>query len=348
MLRSTLLSLLLLLSAMAYGQPYTLQYIDTKTNASFRGLCVADQHAVWVSGSKGWVGRSANGGKDWTFKQAPGYETLDFRTLYAFDSNTAIIANAGSPAYILRTTNGGATWNKVYENTDTAAFIDGIDFWNQKKRGLIHGDPIDGHMLLLRTRDGGKTWKAPKKSPKMAPGEASFAASGTAINCFAGRKTLIAIGGRTSKLLYSRSRGRRWRSIPTPMLATSSSTGIFSIMTDPTIISWLIAGGDYKQDTLSTANFFYTLDKGKTWHAPQTTTRGYRECLAMIEEHPVKQGRTKTLAVGPSGIDISADMGATWKPLSDEKGFHVIKRSKDHKLMFLAGANGKLAVMQVQ
>ena len=132
-----------------------------------------------------------------------------------------------------------------------------------------------------------------------------------------------------------------------PMLATSSSTGIFSFMV--TCVScWYIAGGDYKQDTLRTANFFYTKNKGKTWHAPQTTTRGYRECLSYIYELPLlKKERIQALfAAGPSGIDISNDMGVNWKPLSDDKGFHVIKPGYHHDRMFLAGANGKLAVMK--
>jgi hypothetical protein len=52
------------------------------------------------------------------------------------------------------------------------------------------------------------------------------------------------------------------------------------------------------------------------------------------------------IALGPTGIDISTDNGVNWKPLSDDKGFHVIKASRDHNRMFLAGSNGKLAIMK--
>ncbi|MBS1772120.1 MAG: oxidoreductase [Bacteroidetes bacterium] len=346
MLRQLFLLAVLFTSIASYSQQYALQYADTKTNASFRGMSVADEHAIWVSGSKGWIGRSTNGGKDWSFKQVKGYETCDFRSLYAFDSNNAVIANAGSPAYILRTTDGGATWQQVYKNTDSAAFIDGVDFWN-KKHGLIYGDPINGHMLILYTKDGGKTWKERNNCPEMSKGEASFAASGTNISCFLHSKVVIACGGKKSELFFSRNRGNRWRSIPTPMLATTESTGIFSFMYMG-INHWLIAGGDYKHDSVKTANFFYTTNKGKTWMAPGNTTRGYRECLAAIENRrPSKKPLPRiTFAIGPSGIDISADNGKNWKPLSDEKGFHVIKSSTDHNLIFLAGSNGKLAIMK--
>lgn len=182
----------------------------------------------------------------------------------------------------------------------------------------------------------------------MGEGEASFAASGTAISCFLHSAVVVAVGGKTSKLYFSRNRGRCWRSIPTPMLATSASTGIFSFMVSPNNVwNWLIAGGDYRNDTVRTANFFYSNNKGKDWHTPQTTTRGYRECLAQIDtERPSHRSLTRTtFAVGPSGIDISHDDGLNWKRLSDEKGFHVMKPSIDGNRIFLAGANGKLAIM---
>lgn len=338
--RPALLLFLLLISASSYAQLYPLQYVDTKTDASFRGLSVADENAVWVSGSKGWIGRTVNAGKDWTFKQVPGYESCDFRTLYAFDADNAIIANAGSPAYILRTTNGGVSWTQVYKNRDSAAFIDGIDFWDHR-HGLIHGDPIKGHILLLYTKDGGSSWKELNSSPELGKGEASFAASGTAIHCFTHKNVVIAIGGRTSKLLFSTNRGKRWRSIPTPMLASSESTGIFSFMQGRSPSHWLIAGGDYRQDTSKGANFFYSLNKGTEWLAPANTTRGYRECLARTDNAHTM------FAIGPSGIDISIDEGVNWKALSDDKGFHVIKACKDQNKMFLAGGNGKLAIMKL-
>lgn len=335
MLRLSFLFPLLFIFAASHAQQYTLHFIDTKTDASFRALSVADENAVWVSGSKGRVGRSTNGGKDWTFKQVPGYETCDFRTLHAFDSNNAVIAHAGSPAYILRTKDGGNTWKQVYTNTDSAAFIDGVGFWDAK-HGLMYGDPINGRMQLLYTKDGGNTWQE-RKGPVMGKGEASFAASGTNISCMKHRTVVIACGGMKSELFVSGKRGRHWRSIPTPMLAGTESVGIFSFMPTGNTGHWLIAGGDYKHDTVRTANFFYTLNKGKQWLAPATTIRGYRECLAQTGD--------AVFAVGPAGIDISTDGGANWKALSDEKGFHVIKPSSDNKHLFLAGSNGKLAVM---
>ena len=349
--------ILLFIPILSFSQKYPLQYIDTKTDASFRGLSVADENAVWVSGSKGWVGRTTDGGVNWTFGQVAGYEKCDFRSLYAMDSNTAIIANAGAPSYVLRTSDGGRSWIKVYENRDSAVFLDGIDLWDYplsflggraRKRGMIHGDPVKGRMFLLYTSDAGKTWKE-RRGPQMKEGQASFAASGTSICCFGKRMVAVASGGKASDLYISNNKGRRWKVVQTPMLSGKESTGIFSFMMAwPGQRHWLIAGGDYRDDTLRTANFFYTTDRGQTWQAPVKTTRGYRECLASINRGLPRKpgGLTTTFAVGPSGIDMSDDGGKTWQPFSDAKGFHVIKRGVGKRCLYLAGANGKLAMIR--
>jgi len=350
---------ILFFSSCAFAQEVHFQSVDTKTNASFRGLCVINDSVAWVSGSNGWVGITVDSGRNWTFSQVKGFEKCDFRSIYAFNAKSAVIANAGSPAYVLRTADGGITWQAVYENKDTAAFIDGMDF-RDPKNGVVYGDPINGRMLMLGTHNGGKTWAeySEARRPVMSHGEASFAASGTGIKCLLRRKIIVATGGKVSRLLVSKNRGRSWRAITTPILQGESSTGIFSFVS-LSKRRMVIAGGDYKQDTLRTANLFYTYNGGKTWYAPATTTRGYRECLAVIGHSEVVAKRSMgpdmflepmsentLLAVGPGGIDISYDNGERWKGLSNEKQFHVVKKSRRGNLVIMAGGGGKLCVLR--
>ena len=349
MFKSILIFILFVSSVSA--QKMELRQVVTKTDASFRGLSVVDDSVAWVSGSKGWVGVTVNGGKDWAFGQVKGFEQCDFRSLYAISTKDALIANAGSPAYILRTTDGGITWQKLYEHKDSMAFIDGMDFWDAE-HGIVYGDPINGHLLLLSTEDGGKTWAEhpAEECPAMSDGEASFAASGTCIRCMKHGKLIIATGGKVSRLLVSENRGKRWKGMSTPILQGAASTGIFTFLPLSEKF-WVIAGGDYKRDSLCTANLFLTHDAGKNWSAPTTTTRGYRECLEVIggvDLHKARKGGDDTLlAVGPGGIDISYDSGNDWVPLSDEKQFHVVKKSRSGNLVIIAGGQGKVAVVKM-
>lgn len=329
----------LLLSPAAFAQKMALWPVETKTTASFRGMSVVDDSVAWVSGSNGWVGLTTNGGKDWSFSQLKDFEKSDFRSLYAFDARHAVIANAGSPALVLSTTDGGASWQKVYENTDSAAFIDGMDF-RDDKHGVIYGDPIKNRMLMLSTEDGGTTWtEFPEdRRPLLDTGEASFAASGTCIKYLANGDIMIATGGRVSRLWVTKNNGKLWETIRTPIIQGQPAAGIFSFL-PLTKQHWLIAGGNYMRDTARMANFFYTRDGGKVWKAPKTTTRGYRECLAQAADGTL-------YAVGPKGIDESHDEGNNWTAFSDEPLFHVMKKSRKGNLMIVAGGSGKLAIVK--
>lgn len=336
MVKTLCFVVIIFLSFRSVAQEYSFLLCDTHTDASFRGLSVIDDSVAWVSGSKGWVGKSRNGGRSWEISRVKGYEKCDFRSLYAFDENNALIANAGSPAYILRTTDGGVIWDKVYENNDTAAFFDGIDF-RDKKTGIIYGDPIAGKMLMLTTTDGGIHWQTLPETPLLSEGEASFAASGTNIHCYGQASIFIATGGNVSRLFYSDNNGMSWNVIPTPILQTSASTGIFSF-SFASNKDGIIVGGDYKNDTLKKDHVFYTNDGGKHWRAPLKTTGGYRECVLFTN-------KTMAIATGPGGTDISYDKGLHWVSLSGQ-GYHVIKKARNGSLMVAGGSNGKLSLLR--
>ncbi len=329
-----------LLSFTAIGQELHWQPIITNTGASFRGLSVVDDHTAWVSGSKGWVGHSTDGGNHWHFAQVKGFEKCDFRSLYAFDQNNAIIASAGVPAVVLRTNDGGRNWKVVYSSDDTAVFFDGIDFFN-KNEGILYGDPIRGSLLILRTENGGDSWhEAPLANrPKLQEGEASFAASGTTIRCYDNNRIVIATGGKYSRLFISYDKGTHWRIVSPPVIHGENSTGIFStaFFNERTGV---IVGGNYKQEQVKVNHVFCTTDGGSTWKAPAFPTRGYRECVEYLNKNTL-------IATGPSGTDVSSDGGINWKPVSDEKGFHVVRKSRTGSLIIMAGAEGKISLVKL-
>ncbi len=319
------------------AQDYKWETIPIDVKSSFRALSVIDDHAAWVAGSKGWIGRSIDGGKGWSFQQVKNFEALDFRSVYGFDSLTAIIANAGSPAYLFRTTDGGKTWQSVYQNESKDAFVDGLDFWNDKK-GIAYGDPIDSKMLLIESKDGGITWREfpENQRPTLNPGEASFAASGTGIRCFNKTQTVITTGGKVSRLWRSNNEGKTWKSTGLPIIQGEESTGAFSS------VFWknkyaAVVGGDFKNDSLTGKHAYSTFDNGKTWVLPLRPTRGLRECVESVNNEYL-------IAIGPNGADSSNDGGFNWQPLSDERGFHVVRKARDGSLIIAAG-NGKISVI---
>jgi photosystem II stability/assembly factor-like uncharacterized protein len=331
--------LLLLQVARVDAQTFELQKVQTNTDAYFRGMSVVNDAVAWVSGSKGVVGRTINGGKTWRFLQVKGHEKLEFRSLYAFDSLNAVIANAGSPAMIMRTNDGGRNWKSVFQNSHPEAFVDGVDFWNAKE-GIIYGDAIEGAMLIIKTRDGGNTWEEIPAAlrPKLLEGEGSFAASGTNIRCVGKNKLIIATGGKHSRIFISEDKGKTWKIFSPPIIQGETMTGIFStaFLNER---HGIIVGGNYEIDSLAKDHVFITNDGGTTWSAPKKPTRGIREGAEFITDKII-------IAAGFPGVDITYDAGQTWQPLSDEKQFAVVRKARTGSLIVLAGGAGKIALVK--
>jgi photosystem II stability/assembly factor-like uncharacterized protein len=330
--------LLIFFPAILFAQgPYAGRKVQNQT-ADFRSLSVINDCVIWAAGSKGTVCVSRDGALNFNCYTIEGSDSSDFRSLFALDDSTALIANAGSPARILRTADGGANWFTIYENMDKDAFIDGMDFWNASN-GICYGDPINGRMMLLLTNDGGRTWnEVPEQDrPQLAAGEASFAASGTGVRCFPNNRVVIATGGVVSRLWISENGGLNWQPVSTPILQGRSSTGIFSFDFSDNRTG-VITGGDYLNEKLKEDHVFYTHNGGETWNTPATATGGYRECV-------LHAGKQNFIAAGPGGIDISTDAGINWKKFSDERDIHVLRKARTGNLIIAAGAGGKIKVI---
>jgi photosystem II stability/assembly factor-like uncharacterized protein len=337
MKKIVVLFVLLFFSFIGFSQK-TLPHIDTLTSGtktSLRGLSVVNDNILWVSGSNGTVGKSTNGGKDWRWYQVKAFEKADFRDIEAFDAATAVIISVGEPAYILRTTDGGENWKVVYENKTKGMFLDAIEFWNSES-GIVIGDPIDGKLFIARTFDGGMSWQAiPERyRPTAEDGEALFAASGTVITALDRDEAVFVTGGKASHVYI------RDQKTKLPILQGKESTGANSVAV------WdhnkrnggkklIVVGGDFSADSLSANNCAYSNDRGLTWKAPTRPPQGYKSSVDYITEKSL-------IACGTSGVDVSTDGGDTWTTVSKES-YHVCRRAKDGKTVYLAGSGGRVA-----
>jgi len=300
-------------------------------HSSFRGLSVVNNNLLWVSGSSGMIGRSLDAGKTWKWMRVKGYEKTEFRDIEAFDKNTAIIMGVAEPAYILRTADGGETWNVVYENNTKGIFLDAMEFWNQQS-GIIVGDPINGRFVIIRTFDGGKTWKnIPEQSKPVADsGEACFASSGTNIRKLNKSESVFVSGGLDSHFFI------RDKKILLPLLQGKESTGANSIAVknDKTMV---VVGGDFLQKDSVKGNCAFTNDSGNTWNIPNTSPTGYRSCVEYLS-------KSKWITCGLNGVDISNDDGMNWQKISDES-FNVCRKAKKGNAVYFAG-NGRIGKLQ--
>ncbi len=331
-------SFLLLLPALLplplFSQFPQVELLTSGTKTSLRGLSVVNDNVVWVSGSNGMVGKTANGGKTWTWRVVKGFEKTDFRDIEAFDGSTAIIMGVAEPAYILKTADGGETWKVVYENKTKGMFLDAMEFWNEQS-GIVIGDPINGRFFVTRSFDGGNSWQdIPfEKRPLADSGEACFAASGTNVRALDKDEAVFVSGGTRSRLFI------RNEATPLPVIQGKETTGANSVAVwDKLKLKggkrMIVVGGDFNADSSRVKNCFYTNDGGKTWNSPGTPPHGYRSCVEYLT-------KLEAFACGLNGVDQTKDGGKNWVLISRE-GFHVCRASKLGAAVYLAGGNGKV------
>lgn len=322
------------------------EFVSIDSKASLRGLCVFNDREIWTSGSRGTVAHSYDGGKNWRVNQIEGAEELDFRDVQAIDEGTAVVISTGSPGRIYRTTNGGGRWKLCYENKNPQVFFDSIAFWN-KRYGVAMSDPIDGQLLLVGTNDGGKSWRPLPRSrmPKIEPGEAGFAASGTNMCTLGDQGLAIALANGssdrvnlTSRILYSPDHGSTWSDWRTP-IRTNKSSGIFSTCFIDRKHGCVV-GGNFKKPELTDSNYAVTNDGGETWStpSPRVPPSGYRSCVAKLNHGK----EVYLIAVGPNGTDLSSDLGAKWRRISNH-GFHTVQFSPSGRSGWATGLEGKIA-----
>jgi photosystem II stability/assembly factor-like uncharacterized protein len=262
---------------------------------------------VWASGSNGVILKSLDEGKTWQRLHVAGGEALDFRSIQAFNANTAYAMSSGEgeKSRIYKTTDGGETWKLQYTDKRKAFFLDAVYCISEKTCGAL-GDPIDGKFVLLTTTNGEQWNPLPSENlPAALPGEGAFAASGTSL-IYGGEYIAFGAGGaRAARFFHSPDRGQTWTITDTPIASGTPSSGIYSIASgdDHKI---LVVGGDYKEPNKPYRVAAYSLDEGKTWKLAAQQPGGYRSAIAHIDD-----GRW--VAVGPNGEDVTNDYGVRWK-----------------------------------
>jgi photosystem II stability/assembly factor-like uncharacterized protein len=336
----TLCSLLYILHTSAQKRNIDLQVLTSGTKTSLRGVSAVTDNVVWVSGSNGTVGRSSNGGKTWKWMQVKGFEKKEFRDIEAFDATRAIIMSVDTPAYILKTIDGGESWKVVYENKTKGMFLDAMEFWNEAS-GIVIGDPIDGKFFIGRTFDGGDSWQdmPADKRPVADSGEACFAASGTNIRKLDRDEAVFISGGMKSRLFTKNN------PVLLPIIQGKETAGANSIAVyDNGKLKggnrMIVVGGDFNADSSTFKNCFYTNDGGNSWNAPHTAPHGYRSCVEYVTKKDI-------ISCGINGIDYSADGGKNWRWISKE-GFNACRLAKAGTVVYLAGNNGKVGKIEFQ
>jgi photosystem II stability/assembly factor-like uncharacterized protein len=244
------------------------QMQNSTTTANLRGIHAVGGGVAWASGANGTVLRTEDSGYMWqSCAMPPGAEKLDFRGIWAWDANTAIVMSSGpgDQSRLYKTTDGCSHWTLLYTNPDKDGFWDAITFWD-RDHGVILGDPVrdtrhfwsstesegspvEKHFVTLETTDGGQHWNWKWPGRGEAPGDGlkdagAFAASNSAL-VVEGRWAFIGVGGKSGAHVISGIQdlgdvesenhtfewmGYAWmKTVSVPVASGTDTSGVFSL-----------------------------------------------------------------------------------------------------------------------
>lgn len=265
-----------------------------------------------------------------------------------------VVWASGSMSTILRTTDGGATWQRLMVTTDQLDFrdVDAIDAQTAYVMSIGNGPAS----RIYKTTDAGATWQLQFKNedPKAFYDAMAFwdASHGIALG--------DSIDGQFCILLTTN--GRDWKRIEAASLPPAlPNEGAFAASGSNIALfekthAWIATGGAAKSRVLRTN------DSGRSWKISETPLQAgpssgifsiaFRDAkhgivvggdytkekeagdnAAVTKDGGVTwqlvkglsgyrsavsyvPGTTSVIAVGPSGADISEDDGRTWKPIA--------------------------------
>jgi photosystem II stability/assembly factor-like uncharacterized protein len=287
---------------------------------SIRAIELDDANNLWFAGSNGIFGRIQGETLQIDSLEYQG-KNPSFRSL-AIRENTAFALSIENPAllYRLPVPTSGQKAELIYIEEHPNIFYDSMAFLDSDV-GIAMGDPIEGCLSILITKDGGRSWRKKPCSelPSAFQGEAAFAASDTNIATM-GNSIWIGSGGKKARVFVSADRGESWNVYDTPIIQGQDMTGIYTLdFADQ--LNGIAMGGNWenKQSTVNAKAI--TRDGGKTWHlVGNHALPGYISCVKYIPG----SGGHELLACSTEGIFYSRDKGNTWNQLS-EQGYYSLR-----------------------
>lgn len=165
------------------------------TQSILLDIARAGQRIV-IAGDRGHILYSDDEGERWVQASVPSQKML---TAISFVSDQTGYA-VGHDAIILKTDDGGSTWQKVYENLELGVPLLDIWFASEGK-----GIAVGAYGLTVKTDNSGNTWEVIS--------DAIGNADEMHLNVIVGNQKEIVIAGEQGVLFHSNDRGHNWQSI---------------------------------------------------------------------------------------------------------------------------------------
>jgi len=298
----------------------TFHRVDPVANSllDFRMLAAFDADHAWAGSAGPWAEsrlyETLDGGATWAERLVNDDPAGFWDALGFWDAAHGLVVGDAVDGYltVLRTDDGGATWERVAEAALPASPTLVLDVGEG-----VAAEPI---------------------------GEVCFAASNRSLALGANGEAWIGTGGSVARVWHSVDWGRSWTAAETPMRHGDPAAGIFAVAMDG-YGGGVVVGGkfDAPGDEAGTAAF--TEDSGKTWHKAQRPPTGYRSAVAPVPGLASSLGVATTwIAVGTSGASFSTDGGRKWQDLNG-LALNALAVDPNRRVVYCVGPKGRFCVI---
>ncbi|MET9569773.1 oxidoreductase [Streptomyces virginiae] len=248
----------------------------------------------------------------WALKETG--KTARFRGLSAVSRSTAWVA--GSKGTVLRTLDGGRSWQDV---SPPGAVAEGLELRDVEafdaRRAVALSIGEGEASRVLRTEDGGATWTETFRNPDPR----AFYDCLTFFDARHGLAMSDPVDGKF-RILSTDDGGRHWRVLPgdgmpeaLPGEAGFAASGQCLVSAGPRDV-WLATGGG------ASARVLHSADRGRTWRVAESTVPAGDPARGVFAL--AFRDRTRGLAVGgdyrtgqasPQAAAVSSDGGRSWR-----------------------------------
>jgi photosystem II stability/assembly factor-like uncharacterized protein len=130
---------------------------ETQTSGSdtpYTSLFFIDDNEGWAGGWK-CIYHTTNKGNTWESQQLPNVLSNIFDIFFI---NQNIGWAVGERNTILKTSDGGETWNTIQYSFNSDRRFYGVCFYNELNGFAVGGRSYDDYGIIMETNDGGETW----------------------------------------------------------------------------------------------------------------------------------------------------------------------------------------------
>ena len=192
-------------------------------NANYNHIQYFPDGTIWLGGfltstNLNYAWKSTNSGASWSRYLVPKTGTSTF-VMAARD--TSIVVAGSATGTLVRTTNGGVSWDSVYAYGAGGGFFDGIGFIG-KDTVIAIGDADASGLLVIRSTDAGATWTRLTNLPaeELTPDKwFAYASYRQAVSVYNQTYWAALYTGSTEygRILKTTDAGATWSSWPVPL-----------------------------------------------------------------------------------------------------------------------------------